>query len=65
MNKLGKPVLMIWGREDQIVPFSDNKRIGSVLDVDFLPVDKAGHLAYYERPEIVYPKLIEFLHHHA
>lgn len=65
VNKLGKPVLMIWGKEDQTVPFSDNERIRSVLDVDFLPVDKAGHLAYYERPKIVYPKLIEFLHHHA
>ena len=65
VNKLGKPVLMIWGTEDKTVPFSDNERIRSVLDVDFLPVDKAGHLAYYERPEIVCPKLIEFLHHHA
>ena len=61
VSKLNKPVLLIWGKEDKTVPFSDNEKIRNVLEVNFLPVDKAGHLAYYERPDIVYPKLIDFL----
>lgn len=61
VSKLNKPVLLIWGKEDKTVPFSDNEKIRNVLEVDFLPVDKAGHLAYYERPDIVCPKLIDFL----
>jgi pimeloyl-ACP methyl ester carboxylesterase len=60
-SKRNKPVLLIWGKEDKTVPFSGNEKIRSVLEVSFLPVDKAGHLAYYERPDIVYPELIDFL----
>ena len=61
VSKLNKPVLLIWGKEDRTVPISDNEKIRNILNVNFLPVDKAGHLAYYERPDIVYPKLIDFL----
>jgi pimeloyl-ACP methyl ester carboxylesterase len=59
--RLKKPILLIWGKEDKIVPFSDNERIRNVLDVDFLAVDGAGHLAHCERPELVHSKLIDFL----
>jgi pimeloyl-ACP methyl ester carboxylesterase len=61
VGKLNKPVLLIWGKEDKTAPISGNERIRRVLKVNFLPVDKAAHLAYYERPDIVYPELINFL----
>jgi pimeloyl-ACP methyl ester carboxylesterase len=54
---------LIWGKEDKIVPFSGSERLLSVLKAEFLAVDKAGHLAYYERPEVVHPRLVDFLSH--
>ncbi len=61
ISKLNKPVFLIWGKEDKIVPFSGSERLLSVLQAEFLAVDKAGHLAYYERPEAVCPRLVDFL----
>jgi pimeloyl-ACP methyl ester carboxylesterase len=63
VSKLDKPVLLIWGKEDKIVPFSGHERLLSVLEAEFLAVDKAGHLAYYDRPEVVCPRLVDFLSH--
>ena len=60
-GKHNKPILLIWGREDRTVPFSDNERIRELIKAEFLEVDQAGHLAYHERPEIVNPRLVEFL----
>jgi pimeloyl-ACP methyl ester carboxylesterase len=58
----GKPVLLIWGRADQDVPFalSDGVR-RAVPQAEFHPIDDAAHVAFYEHPEIVNPILIDFL----
>ena len=57
-----KPVLMVWGREDKITPFAQLEVAVAVLPAaEFLPVDKAGHAAQYERPETVNPAVVEFL----
>lgn len=62
LGKSGKPVLLFWGRADQTVPFpvSDDVR-KTIPQAEFHPVDDAGHVPFYERPEIVDPILIEFL----
>lgn len=61
-GKSGKPVLLIWGRADQTVPFSvsDNVR-KAIPQAEFHAIDDAAHLPFYEHPEIVNPILIEFL----
>jgi pimeloyl-ACP methyl ester carboxylesterase len=57
------PVLLIWGQEDHSVPISNSKKvIEAIPHLEFFPIDGAGHLPHYERPEVVNPKLIEFLH---
>jgi pimeloyl-ACP methyl ester carboxylesterase len=61
VGKFNQPVLLIWGKEDKIVAFSGNERLLSVLAAKFLAVDKARHLAYYERPEVVNLRLVDFL----
>jgi len=62
LGKSGKPVLLIWGRADQTVPFSLSDDVRkTVSQAEFHPVDDAGHVPFYERPEIVNPILIEFL----
>jgi len=57
-----KPVMVVWGREDKITPFAHLEKAASVLPgAEFLPVDKAGHAAQYERPETVNPAVVDFL----
>ncbi len=62
LGKSGKPVLLIWGRADQDVPFavSDDVR-KAVPQTEFHPIDDSAHVPFYEHPEIVNPMLVDFL----
>ena len=62
VGKSGKPVLLIWGRADQTVPFSVSDDVRkAVPQAEFHPIDDAGHVPFYEHPEFVNPILIDFL----
>jgi pimeloyl-ACP methyl ester carboxylesterase len=62
VGKQGRQVMLIWGREDKIIPFSNNEMIRAVIrDVDFHAIDAAGHLPHYEVPEKVNPLMVEFV----
>ena len=57
-----KPVLIVWGTEDQITPYAHRAVARTVLpSAEFLAVDGAGHAAMYEQPATVNPALVEFL----
>jgi pimeloyl-ACP methyl ester carboxylesterase len=57
-----RPMMLIWGREDQTVPFTNSKRVRELLpQVEFHPIDGAGHIPHYELPDVVNPLLIDFL----
>ena len=57
-----KPVLLVWGREDRITPFVQlEAALATIPSAEVLVVDKAGHAAQYERPEVVNPAVVEFL----
>jgi len=56
------PVLLIWGREDHVVPFELSEKVKELIpDVEFHAIDGAGHIPHYEYPEVANPLLIEFL----
>jgi pimeloyl-ACP methyl ester carboxylesterase len=56
------PILVIWGREDQVIPFVISQQVLALLPgVECIVVEQAGHVPHYERPEVVNPRLIEFL----
>jgi pimeloyl-ACP methyl ester carboxylesterase len=62
LGKSGKPVLLVWGRADQTVPFSVSNDVRkAVPQAEFHAIDDAAHLPFYEHPEIVNPILVEFL----
>ena len=61
LNALHKKILLIWGKEDKTVPFKYSDSLKQILQVDFLPVDDAGHLPYLEQPLLVNKKIISFL----
>jgi pimeloyl-ACP methyl ester carboxylesterase len=57
-----RPTLVIWGREDQVIPFAISQQVLAHLPgADFVVVEQAGHVPHYERPEIVNPILLNFL----
>ena len=61
LGRLQKKILLIWGREDQTVPFQYSDSLRKILPVDFFPVDDARHLPYLEKPTLVNQKIISFL----
>jgi pimeloyl-ACP methyl ester carboxylesterase len=59
-------VLLVWGREDRVVPFAKSDDVRrDVPQAEFHPIDLAAHIPHYERPEIVSPIFVEFLRAHA
>jgi len=62
VGKQGRQVMLIWGREDKIVPFSNNEMVrAAIRDVEFHALDAAGHIPHYEMPERVNPLMIDFM----
>ncbi|MBI2889928.1 MAG: alpha/beta fold hydrolase [Nitrospirae bacterium] len=56
------PTLVVWGREDRAVPLPIGEKLHhSLPGSQFFVVDGAGHSPHEEKPEIVHPRLIEFL----
>lgn len=61
LGSLQKEVLLIWGKEDNTVPFHFSDSVRKIVAVDFFPVDDAGHLPHLEKPGLVNQKMISFL----
>lgn len=56
------PVVLFWGREDQTVPAEDIALLRRIVPhIEFHPIDQAGHVPHYERPDVVNPLIIDFL----
>ncbi len=61
LDALYKPVLLIWGKEDETVPFKFNDSLRAILHTNFFPVDNARHLPMMEKATVVNEKIISFL----
>ena len=62
VGKRGNPVMLIWGREDRVVPFELSERVMEIIpNIEFHAIDDAGHIPHFECPEVVNPLLIDFL----
>ena len=60
--RTGVPVLLIWGKQDQTVPFTLSEVVRrNIPAVDFFPVDSAGHLPHIEQAQLVNARLSAFL----
>ena len=57
-----RPVLAIWGKEDESVPIQFSATLLNAMPrARLVTVESAGHLPHLERPEIVDPELVAFL----
>ena len=61
LDSLHKQVLLIWGREDNTVPFKNSDSLRQILHTTFLPVDDAAHLPIMEKAGTVNDAIISFL----
>lgn len=62
LGKQDRRVLLIWGTEDDTVPYRHHDELLKRLpDVEFYPMQGEGHAANYEHPEIYNPLLIQGL----
>ena len=61
LDKLAKPVLLIWGMEDNTTPFSSSDELRKVLHTDFMPIEDAAHLPQMEKAGEVNARILEFL----
>lgn len=56
------PVLIVWGVQDKWVdPAFADRLHAAIPNSQLLLVDQCGHLPHQEKPEIVNPRLLEFL----
>ena len=57
-----RPVLVIWGRQDPVVPFELSDHLLEVMpNARLVAVEFAGHLPHWEQPAVVHPEVIAFL----
>ena len=62
VGKQERRVLLIWGREDNTVPFAVSENVVSLMpNVDFHPIADAGHVPHLEQPGLVNQLLVDFL----
>jgi pimeloyl-ACP methyl ester carboxylesterase len=62
LGKNGKPVLLIWGKEDKDVPIAIADQVrADIPQAEFHPIDDAAHIPHYEQPDVVNPMVLEFL----
>jgi len=57
-----RPVLVIWGRQDPVAPFSESPGIMSALPRGTLvPIDSAGHMSHADQPAAVTAAVVRAL----
>ena len=62
LQKISAPALLVWGREDAMIPFAnaaDYQR--DIADNRLLALEKMGHLAMEENPQLALPGVLQFL----
>jgi pimeloyl-ACP methyl ester carboxylesterase len=58
----GKPVLLIWGKDDKDTPIALSTTIRNLVpQAEFHVIADAAHIPHYEHPELVNPMVLEFL----
>lgn len=62
LGKIGKPILLLWGRNDNTIPLAHGETLCAAIPrIEFQVIEKCGHIPHYEKPEVVDPILLRFL----
>jgi pimeloyl-ACP methyl ester carboxylesterase len=61
VGKQNREVLLVWGREDETVPFAHSAElVKAIPHVRFYPIDGVGHIPHYEKAAEVNPLIVDF-----
>ena len=61
LGKTNRRFMIIWGKQDKLIPFAKSEIFRKYIpDLEFNPIEKAGHVPQYEKPEDVNLLLIKF-----
>lgn len=68
-NQENFPVLLLWGRQDKAVPYSNKRKWTKLLkstkcDFKYKSYDQAGHVFFHECHEEVQPEILNFINSH-
>ena len=62
VGRHSRPVLVVWGRQDEGAPFEESDSLLAMMPrARLVPVDSAGHLPHLEQPDVVVPAVVRFL----
>ena len=62
VGKSGKPVLLLWGRHDKVVPFANAEKIrGAMPAAKFVELEKSGHIPTIDENAKTHRVIKEFL----
>jgi pimeloyl-ACP methyl ester carboxylesterase len=62
LKKIKTPILVIWGRQDAVLPVSEGEAaVESMANVRFHVMDRAGHLPQIDKPEEFNATVLDFL----
>ena len=57
-----RPVLLIWGKQDAVIPFAHSARVKKAMPrAQLVAVQNAGHVCPYESPGVVNAVMVAFL----
>lgn len=64
--KQGTPVLLVWGKEDQVIPISQAEDVKRRIPaVEFVAIDSSGHLPHLEQTAVFNAAMFRFLSRHS
>jgi pimeloyl-ACP methyl ester carboxylesterase len=62
LQERNKKVLLIWGKQDPVVPIAASEKYKKLLpSIKFQEVERAGHISNYEKPDDVNAAIVSFL----
>lgn len=62
LRRVNRPTLIVWGREDRIIPFENAKLwIEAMPHARLVPIDHCGHTPHRERPDELVRVVLDFL----
>jgi pimeloyl-ACP methyl ester carboxylesterase len=62
IGRMGKPVLLFWGRNDPTVPLKHSAILRRAMpQTEFHVIENCGHIPHHEKPDEVNPILLQFL----
>lgn len=63
LNAQTFPLMIIWGEEDHTVPFGQSRMLLKLARrARFGAIPGCGHIPHFERPDLVNPIILDFLH---